>query len=103
MSDGQPIHFASSLSVNRSALGVGFVLNGTHAAGHVEHCLNYLRQVILCHADTTVEPAHCMESDVGVEPASNGIGVVHTCKDWKAVNNFVQANPVKLPERLGDA
>ena len=30
MSDGQPIHFASSLSVNRSALGVGFVLNGTN-------------------------------------------------------------------------
>ena len=79
------------------AIRVGFVLNGTHAAAHVEHCLNYLRQVILCHADTTVEPGHWMETKTGVDPASDGLGVVHTCKDWKEVNRFVEAHPVKLP------
>ena len=65
------------------AIRVSFVLNGSDAAWHVEHCLRYLRQVILCHADNTVEPAEWETLDDGrVVPSSTGIGVVHSCKDW---------------------
>lgn len=76
---------------------VEFVLNGSHAVEHVEHCLRYLRQVILCHADTTMEAAYWLEDEEGVEPASHGYGVVHTCNDWDAVKSFVEAHPVILP------
>lgn len=79
------------------AIRVNFVVNGTHAAAHVEHCLNYLRQAILCHADNTIEPAIWMETETSVEPASDGLGVVHTCRDWRALNEFAETHPVIIP------
>ncbi|TFK83073.1 hypothetical protein K466DRAFT_275261 [Polyporus arcularius HHB13444] len=37
---------------------VGFVTNRTGFAHHVEHCLRYMRQAVLCYADTTLEVDH---------------------------------------------
>lgn len=56
---------------------------GAHAGKHAQHCLNYLRQTILCAADTTLEPF--------VNPGI-GIGVVHQCRDWTQVYEWAEAN-----------
>ena len=43
---------------------------------HVRHCIDLLRQSLMCQADTTVEV---------VDEAINGVHgfrVMHTCRDW---------------------
>jgi hypothetical protein len=40
---------------------------------HATHCLNYIRQALLCHADPTLMPY----VEYGI-----GFGVTHQCRDW---------------------
>lgn len=54
-------------------------------AGHIHHCLNYLRQCSLCQVDRTLEPGDFMTRNF----TSDRVGATHTCKDWKAVYNRV--------------
>lgn len=66
--------------------------NGNHSEGehsqhaehssevHVRHCLEYIRQSIVCLADTTIErTVDATEGHLGVE----GFGTVHMCKDFR--------------------
>ncbi len=45
---------------------------------HLKHCLNYIRQNILCSPDLTLEPGDFEQRDFEVERTSG----VHMCKDW---------------------
>ncbi|EIM87135.1 uncharacterized protein STEHIDRAFT_96132 [Stereum hirsutum FP-91666 SS1] len=56
---------------------------------HSDHCLNYLRQTILCNADLTLEEEFPEEgsSDVG-----EGLGAKYVCKDWSLVYVYVERN-----------
>ena len=49
--------------------------------GHITHCINYLRQAIMCTADLTLEH--------GTEFFS-GEGVLHQCRDWESVMRYLQ-------------
>ncbi|OCH88793.1 hypothetical protein OBBRIDRAFT_706540, partial [Obba rivulosa] len=51
------------------------------ATGHVFHCLSYLRQMVLCEADATLEPV----IPVPDNPCAEYIGVAHVCRDWTQV------------------
>ena len=45
--------------------------------GHVGHCLDYMRQMIVCTGDLTVEP-------VNVRSPENGeLMATHHCRDWE--------------------
>jgi len=48
---------------------------------HTDHCLNYLRQTILCSADLTLEP----ELVEGSNDAGEGLAVTHVCRDRSKV------------------
>ncbi|EKM56659.1 uncharacterized protein PHACADRAFT_253907 [Phanerochaete carnosa HHB-10118-sp] len=55
---------------------------------HSAHCLNYLRQTIMCAADLTLEPEIVLgSSDVG-----EGLGAVHVCRDWSRVHEYTRQN-----------
>ncbi|KAI0059992.1 hypothetical protein BV25DRAFT_1828412 [Artomyces pyxidatus] len=54
------------------------------ASPEVEHCFNYLRQMMLCQADVALEPVVADEFAVG------DFLNVHTCKDWSAVYREVE-------------
>ena len=56
--------------------------------GHFGHCLNYLRQMILCKPDLTLEPGDVLERDFSVERQ----GSVHVCEDWRQVYDMMQEN-----------
>ncbi|KDQ31840.1 hypothetical protein PLEOSDRAFT_1100367 [Pleurotus ostreatus PC15] len=49
------------------------------SAGHVSHCLNYLRQTILCEAADSVEKGDFMEIDYEEER----VGETLVCRDWE--------------------
>ncbi|KAH7930155.1 hypothetical protein BV22DRAFT_1001130 [Leucogyrophana mollusca] len=74
---------------------VGYVVNGTHAAEHIQHCLRYLRQAVLCHSDTTLEvdiPQRSPEDGKLVHTA-NGVGSVHRCRDWTMLRQYMLDHP----------
>ena len=59
-----------------------------NAGVHTQHCLNLLRQAVLCASDTTID---ALSSATG----TNGLGVVHICRDWQKVYDFVEENQIR--------
>jgi len=53
---------------------------------HTRHCLTYLKQWILCSADTTLEPGDFKERDFEVERT----GATHTCRDWDSAYDVMK-------------
>lgn len=48
------------------------------------HCLNVLRQAVLCNSDTTLEPSHLeLHSDGKEVAAASGMDVLHACRNWE--------------------
>lgn len=87
------IHQLHCLDVIR----VSFLIQGPGAAEHVEHCLRYLRQALLCHADTTLEEARVIVSSSGeTEYGASGIGMVHRCRDWTVLRRYLQDHPATV-------
>lgn len=70
--------------------------NGTmtqHNVDHAVHCLSYLRQLLLCQADTALEPARLATTvSGGKTQAVYGEGTTHQCRDWTQVRAFVEKN-----------
>jgi len=74
----------------------GFETQGRMKEGHLKHCLHYIRQMALCDADMTPEPAGweekwSVEDDTGLDRE----GATHVCKDFQSVfdaseNNWVE-------------
>ncbi|KAI0370521.1 hypothetical protein BV20DRAFT_966409 [Pilatotrama ljubarskyi] len=76
-------------------LRVAFVTNRTGAAHHVEHCLRYLRQTVLCDADATLEPDEPGVRDGRWEHAASGVGAVHRCRDWTVLRRYLDEHPAE--------
>jgi hypothetical protein len=54
------------------------------------HCLNVLRQAVLCNADTTLEPGELERDPSGkVVPKASGMDLPHLCKNWVALRELV--------------
>lgn len=63
----------------------------TYAPEHVHHCLNYVRQLILCNADQTLEPYDFMSRNFTTDP----VGHTRQCRDWSRLYDFVKTNHVE--------
>lgn len=53
-------------------------------AHHRDHCLDYIRQAIMCQGDTTFE----ILTSVGV----NGMGATHKCRDFDGIFSWAYAH-----------
>ena len=73
-----------------------WMLNGsnmtTNAIRHVDHCSSYLTQLMMCGADSTLEPTTTARNiDTGKRVHSvKPLGVVHRCKDWTQVRKWAE-------------
>ncbi|KAG6037210.1 hypothetical protein E4U19_002434 [Claviceps sp. Clav32 group G5] len=56
--------------------------------GHLSHCWDYLRQSIMCSADTTLE----WMGSTPDEDGTTGWGYQHKCRDWSAVFSWAEEN-----------
>lgn len=63
--------------------GYGGVELSEKVAHHSAHCFNYIRQGIMCAADTTLE---------GETAAGPGEGSEHECKDYEMVQEWANAH-----------
>ncbi|KAK7683146.1 hypothetical protein QCA50_013819 [Cerrena zonata] len=79
---------------------VGFVVNGSDAYHHIEHCLRYLRQILLCKADTTLEVTDGERTDEHgrILEGASGLGMIHRCKDWTKVKRHLEDKDANLTE-----
>ncbi|TFK53106.1 hypothetical protein OE88DRAFT_1627143 [Heliocybe sulcata] len=59
---------------------------------HLDHCINYLRESVLCHPSLRLEPrsVHLLER-YGIKGV-DGLGLVHECRDWQAVYEAAAEN-----------
>ncbi|KAM3462217.1 hypothetical protein NHJ6243_004314 [Beauveria neobassiana] len=56
---------------------------------HLDHCLDYLRQAIMCTGDTTLEKV--IKDDSGeFKPEIDGWGTVHECRSWHMLFEFAE-------------
>lgn len=58
--------------------------------GHRDHCIDHIRQQLMCHADLTPIPVIWYE---GHRRSFVQSDVVHTCRDWDSVRQFVASRP----------
>lgn len=65
--------------------------------GHIDHCMLYLHQSVLCNVDVTLEPAthKQLTPDGRITNAVTGMGVTHQCKDWTQVREYMEENYAK--------
>lgn len=62
----------------------------TQGRHHDQHCFNYVRQMVLCAANTRLNPTnHVMPSG---KLATDGIGLMYECRDWDKVYEAFEAN-----------
>ena len=47
---------------------------------HATHCLNYIRQMVLCYPDLTLEPPDVLNRDY----ETRRYGATHVCYDWES-------------------
>ena len=59
---------------------------------HTLHCLGYLRQGILCSADTTLEKLYRVERNSTKVPlmTTDGMGFTHRCRDASPLKQFLE-------------
>ncbi len=68
---------------------------------HIGHCLVYLREMILCAPDLTLEPYDPLDRDFAAER----VGAAHVCNDWRQAydgssdnwDDWVKVRPVAKP------
>ncbi|PYI28111.1 hypothetical protein BP00DRAFT_273046 [Aspergillus indologenus CBS 114.80] len=67
---------------------------------HVFHCLDYLRQGIICAGDTTLEWARVRRHANGDFAGYffDGRGSVHQCRDWTTIMGILEENRNQDPE-----
>ncbi|KAG6143403.1 hypothetical protein E4U12_001447 [Claviceps purpurea] len=69
-----------------------FIAAAGNASGveleHLSHCWDYLRQSIMCSADTTLE----WMGSTPEEDGSTGWGYQHKCRDWSAISSWAEEN-----------
>ncbi|RPD74899.1 hypothetical protein L226DRAFT_68182 [Lentinus tigrinus ALCF2SS1-7] len=64
---------------------------------HIKHCLNYIRQGVLCDPDLTLEPGNFEERDFEVER----VGGTHMCLNWDPLYEWVDDNYYGWINRTG--
>ena len=55
---------------------------------HTQHCLNYVRQMLLCASSNRLEPVKETAEGLKVD----GLGLEHTCRDWSVLRGIAEEN-----------
>ncbi|KAL7937842.1 tat pathway signal sequence [Trichoderma chlorosporum] len=61
--------------------------------GHADHCVDMLRESIMCHGDTTLIVYHWIKGYVDPVP---DFSTVHTCRNPEAILDWMQTNQIIL-------
>ncbi|KZZ98821.1 hypothetical protein AAL_02372 [Moelleriella libera RCEF 2490] len=62
---------------------------------HFEHCVDYIRQSLMCHYDTALVTYDWVGQHQNPTPNANAM---HKCVDWGAVQAWLQDRAIEMPE-----
>lgn len=63
-----------------------------HDPGHIIHCFEYLRQALMCAADTNLEVTHQRVDESGkMSIEAEGWDTARVCRDYDAVKEWAEA------------
>lgn len=65
--------------------------------GHHAHCLDYIRQLIICQPDMTLEPRAAYPASNGNPYHIDGYGTAHTCKNHVSPHTTYSIVAVQRP------
>ncbi|KAL6698591.1 tat pathway signal sequence [Trichoderma pleuroticola] len=65
--------------------------------GHADHCVDMLRESIMCHGDTTLIVYHWINGYADPVP---DFSTTHTCRDPEAILDWMQTNQIILKEAV---
>jgi len=68
---------------------------------HTQHCINYLRQSILCRSPLKLEGVIVNYYDGKLGAHISGLGYEHVCRDWSHVRTTVEGNYLERPVEHG--
>lgn len=63
---------------------------------HIDHCIDTIRQSLMCTVDVTPLPLIWVEEDQSVKEVA---AVLHTCRDFDAVKEWVQEHHIQTFDR----
>ncbi|KAF7932873.1 uncharacterized protein EAE98_004172 [Botrytis deweyae] len=64
----------------------------TYPLEHVSHCLNVLREEVMCNADDTPRYTGRLNSEKGKKHPTSGIGQTRMCNDWGKLRSWAVAH-----------
>ncbi|TBU39970.1 hypothetical protein BD309DRAFT_900784 [Dichomitus squalens] len=64
---------------------------------HTQHCLNYVRQMLLCAANVRLEPVKEGRGPGEESLKVDGLGLEHQCRDWSILRREVERNFERWP------
>ena len=62
---------------------------------HYEHCIDYVRQYLMCKFDTTVIPLNWVRTHQNPTPNGN---TIHKCVNWDRLQDWLKERAVEMPE-----
>lgn len=65
---------------------------------HTQHCLNYVRQMLLCAANVRLEPVKVGRGTGEEGLKVDGLGLEHRCRDWSLIRKEVEENFERWPQ-----
>lgn len=62
---------------------------------HYEHCVDYIRQSLMCNFDTGILPYNWVLDHDNPTPNAN---TMHRCVNWDALQGWLESRAVAIPE-----
>ncbi|KAI5306216.1 hypothetical protein KEM56_001806 [Ascosphaera pollenicola] len=67
---------------------------------HIDHCIDVLRQVLTCHADTALITFYF--DPTNPKPAEPNFNVMHECKDFNALRTWEKEREVNMEDEVAN-
>ncbi|EIW52495.1 uncharacterized protein TRAVEDRAFT_52939 [Trametes versicolor FP-101664 SS1] len=77
--------------------------NTEQADSHVQHCLNHIRQMLLCASSVRLEAMKKDETLGENAEKIDGLGFEHQCRDWSLLWRKVEENYAGWTDEVGHA
>lgn len=62
---------------------------------YYEHCVDYIRQYLMCKFHTTIIPMNWVRTHPNPTPNGN---TFHKCVDWDSLQDWLKHRAVKMPD-----
>ncbi|KAI0846170.1 hypothetical protein F5Y00DRAFT_264889 [Daldinia vernicosa] len=71
---------------------------GPFGKGHSDHCINAIRQALMCHANTEIHTGQWIYDPDRPQASKLGSHSITTCVNWDSLNNWARSRALRAGE-----